>query len=121
MGVPIWPAPTKATRTGLLQPGLFGGDVDAVGLDLGVLLEALDAVLATDTAGLVPAEGGVGAVGDTPVDADGAGTQLTADGERPLLVGGGDVAAEAVLGVVRHAHRFVVTVERDDDEHGAED
>src|SRR6478735_12372486 len=116
MGVPIWPAPTKATRTGLL-----GRDVDAVGLDLGVLLEALDAVLAPDTTGLVPAEGGVGPVGDAPVDADGAGAQLTADGERPLLVRRGDVAAEAVLVVVGHAHRFVVTVERDDDQHGAED
>ena len=58
MGAPIWPAPTKATRTGVL----LGRDADGVGLDLGVLLEALDAVLATDAAGLVPAERGVGAV-----------------------------------------------------------
>src|SRR3954447_9051633 len=116
MGAPIWPAPTKATRTGLLGRG-----VDAVGLDLGVLLEALDAVLTTDTAGLVAAEGGVGPVGDPAVDADGAGAEPTTDRERPLLVAGGDVAAETVLVVVGEADRFVVAVERDDDEHGAED
>src|SRR5215207_1473310 len=116
MGAPTCPAPTKATRTGLL-----GRDVDAVGLDLGVLLEAFDAVLTSDTAGLVAAEGCVGSVGDAAVDADGAGAELTTDRQRPLLVGGGDVAAEAVLVVVGHADGFVVTVERDDDEHGAED
>src|SRR6187549_3524406 len=116
MGAPIWPAPTKATRTGLL-----GRDVDAVGLDLGVLLEALDAVLATDAARLVAAERGVGAVGDAAVDADGAGAELTTDRERTLLVAGGDVAAETVLVVVGEADRVVVTVERDDDQHGAED
>src|SRR5690349_14091555 len=116
MGAPIWPAPTKATRTGLL-----GRDVDAVGLDLGVLLEALDAVLATDPTGLVTAEGSVGTVRHPAVDADRAGAELTTDRERSLLVARVDVAAETVLVVVGEADRFVVAVERDDDEHGAED
>src|SRR4051812_48593701 len=116
MGAPIWPAPTKVTRK-----GLFGGGVDAGGLYLGVLLGALDAVLTTDAAGLVPAERGVGAVGDTTVDADGAGPEPTADRERPLFVARGHVAAQPVLVVVGHPHGFFVTVERDDDEHGAED
>ena len=40
---------------------------------------------------------------------------------RPLVRARGDVPAEAVLVVVGHAHGVVVAVERDDDEHGAED
>ena len=70
MGAPIWPAPTKATRT-----VLFGREAGGDGLDLGVLLEALDAVLTTDAAGLVATERGVGAVEDAAVDADGAGPE----------------------------------------------
>ena len=59
MGAPIWPAPTKATRK-----GLFGRQAGGDGLDLRVLLEALDATLATDAARLVATERGVGAVED---------------------------------------------------------
>src|SRR3954452_72414 len=116
MGAPIWPAPTKLMRTALLRR-----DVDAEGLDLGVLLEALDAVLAPDATGLVPAERGVGAVGDAAVDAHGSGAQLSTDGQRPLLRARGHVAAETVLVVVGQAHRFVVAVEGDHDEHRSED
>src|ERR1700704_5388756 len=102
MGAPIWPAPTNVTRTVLLD-GKAGGD----GLDLGVLLEALDAVLATDAAGLVAAERRIGAVGHATVDADGAGAQSSSDRGRPLDRSGRDVATEAVLVVVGDPHRVV--------------
>jgi len=80
MGPPIWPAPTKLTRTAC---SLLGGwHADGVGLDLRVLLEALDPVLAADATGLVAAERSVGTVEHTAVHADGARADATRDVER---------------------------------------
>src|SRR5689334_9533925 len=102
MGAPIWPAPTKATRKGLLSREA-GGD----GLDLGVLLQALDATLAAHAAGLVAPERRVGAVEDAAVHADDPGAQPLGDRHR-AVVRPGDVPAEAVLVVVGEAHGVVV-------------
>src|SRR6202043_2479914 len=56
----------------------------ADGLGLGVLLEALDAVLPADAAVLVAAVGRVRAVPQAAVDPDGAGADLLRDGHRAL-------------------------------------
>src|SRR5215208_5064142 len=51
------------------------------GLDLGVLVEPGDTVLASDTAGLVSTEWGIGAVARCAVDAEEAGTQALGHSE----------------------------------------
>src|SRR6266487_6177134 len=118
MGAPIWPAPTNATRMAAL---LGWGHADGVGLDLGVLLEAFDAVLASDPAGLVATERRVGSVGGAAVDAHQTGPQLLAHRLGALDGTRRDIRAEPVLVVVGKPDCLLVTVERDDDEHGAED
>src|SRR5215472_12739612 len=41
--------------------------------------------------------------------------------QRPGHVAAPDISSQAVVAVVRHAHRFLLVTPRDDDQHGAED
>ena len=92
------------------------------GLGLEVLLEALDAVLAADAAGLVAAERHVGAVADAAVDRRSCRCGCAGPRRWPAPSdAGGHAAGQAVLDVVGDAHRVVVVVVGDDHEHRAED
>src|SRR5580704_608582 len=80
-------------------------------LDLEVLLEAGDAVLASDTALLVPAEGHVGEVAGTTVQTDEPGPQFPGHGEGPLQRAGHDVAGQPVEAVVGDAQGVRLVLE----------
>src|SRR5204862_8237120 len=89
-------------------------------LHLDVLLEAGDAVLATDAAVLVATERHVGPVRRATVDAHHAGADAVGDLHPSLDRPRHDAAGEAVDAVVRDADGVVVVLERDHHEHGTE-
>src|SRR6202044_3267847 len=117
----------KTTRHGVSSPVaclLHCGaatSAPADGLGLGVLLEALDAVLPPDAAVLVAAVGRVGAVPEAAVDPDGAGADLVRDGHRAIARGGEHAPGQAVLAVVGDRDGVRVVVVADDRDHRAED
>src|SRR5271163_5012354 len=84
-------------------------------LDLKVLLEPGDAVLAADAAVLVAAEGQVRPVGGATVDAQATGADAPGHGQRLLDRSREHAARQPVLGVVGDADRVVLVFERDDD------
>src|SRR6185312_7411219 len=91
-----------AGRTGELHPH---------GLDLGVLVEGVGAVLPTEPALPEPAEGRVGAEHAVGVDPHGASAELGGHPVRPLNVAGPHGAREAVWGVVGELQRLLFGAE----------
>src|SRR6195952_2989720 len=91
------------------------------GLGLEVLLEAGDSHLPADAGLLVTAEGHVRRVPDPAVDVARADPHAGGHGRGAFLVGGEHRARQAERRVVGDSHRVVVTVVRDDRQHGPED
>src|SRR5215208_3335840 len=91
------------------------------GLDLGVLVELGDTVLASDTAGLVSTERRIGAVARCTVDAQEARTKPLGHGQRMIDRTRHHIARKAVTAIVGDAHRVVLILVRNDDKHWAED
>src|ERR1700712_2453025 len=100
-----------------------GGPVqfDGAAFDLAVVVERFDAFFSPVAAVLPAAEGGLDGVGGPGVDEDLPGLDAFADGDGSADVGRPNSGDEAVFGVVGDVHRFVVGVERDDDEDRPED
>src|SRR5690349_13947789 len=115
-----WAAPVTTTTLSWKRMLLLLGRLGH-GLGLEVLLEPGNAHLAAEARLLVPAERGVRAEPDAPVHRHGPGADPLGHGLRPLEVPGVDRPGEPVVGVVGDADGVVVTVVRDDDEHGPED
>src|ERR1700742_3007972 len=90
-------------------------------LDLGVLVETGDTVLASHTAFLVPAERGVGTVGCTTVDTHEAGLDPAGHRQRTLKGTRKHVAGQPVHAVVGDPDRVLFVVERNDRQHRPED
>src|SRR5205807_3449380 len=90
-------------------------------LHLEVLVEPGDAVLSPYPALLEATERYVGAVGPAAVDIQCAGADSAGYTERPVERAGVHRATEPVHALVGDADRVVVVLERDHDEHRAED
>src|SRR6188508_2028550 len=101
-----------AGRTGELHPH---------GLDLGVLVEGVGAVLAAEPALPEPAERGVGAEHAVGVDPHRARAELGGHPVRPLHVAGPHGTGEAVRGVVGELERLLLGAERQRDGDRPED
>jgi hypothetical protein len=91
------------------------------GLGLEVLLEALEPSLATNAAGLVPAEWRVGGVPVGAVHSQRPGPDAPGYAQGPFVGGRADASGQAVHGVVGNGNRLFVIVEGNDHEHGTKD